>query len=1265
LAAALVGLFAIAGSAQAAAPSWKLLAVTGPTNLPPKQSETQRVSVEAEGGTFTLSPTTGEGEGTLRAGFAFLELVEGSNEANLVAGTPTPGEGLIGFGVPDGTTIVSVVGSTVTLSNAAETTGFEFFTTGSKEVTGVSASAGGFLVGDGISGDGIPAGTVITSAGSGTLTLSQFPTAEGIVSLTASETTAPIAFDASGQAVQEALEALPGFASGMFSVSGGPGGSIERPYFIGIGGPLAEKNVSQIVADGSALVGEHASANVFTVVPGGPGTGIITINPANIGGAPTSGEYTIELGPLPAGIITSGPAQGSGWSCPGDAGDSIVTCTSTSPVSGLTTADNVTVPVKVEPAAATTSSAPVTISGGNAASASFQMPVVVSTLEPAAGVQAFWAGSFDADGNSEIQAGGHPYSAQSYFLVNTVRSSSGRINPAGDSKNVIVDLPPGFLGNPLATPRCPQSQVTIPTNSAGESPLCNEEMSVGRFSPIVGTFGSSFSTGQTFGIYNDVPAHGYAAEFTTKIAIPIQSLLGSVRSSEDFGVRITAPNNPNYLKIYGAFAALKGEPAGAQGKAFMRNATDCEEMARQAPVASAKYDTWQAPGIYTDTIEEVLPPVTGCDQLEFLPSFSFQPTSTQGSSPVGATVRLHLSQEGLSDPSKLATPDLKRAVVTLPQGLTLNPSSANGLQACSEAQIGYRGNDFELPNPIRFDEESPSCPDGSKLGTIEVETPLLEAPLRGTIYLASQEENPFGSLIAIYLVVDDARTGIVLKLPGEVKPDPNTGQLTATFDYNPQLPFEDFTLHFRGGGPRSQLATPEVCGTYRTTGALTPWSAPESGPPAEIDEAGFTVNGGCSSSPEARPFSPSFEAGTTGPQAGSYSPLVVKVNRNDGEQELTRLDFTLPKGLIGKLAGIPYCSDAAIATAASNSGKTEQANPSCPASSQIGSVDSAVGVGSEPFHVGGHVYLAGPYKGAPISSVVITPGVAGPFDLGNVVVRAPLYINSESAQLTVKSDPIPTILKGIPLKLRSVAINVDRPGFVLNPTSCEPMSASASIAGGSGATATPSNRFQVGSCSSLKFTPKLKLALKGGTRRNGNPALTAILTQPPGQANIGKVSVALPHSEFLDQSHIRTICTRVQFAADQCPKAAIYGHAEAVTPLLDQRLRGPVYLRSSNNELPDLVVALRGPAFQPIEVDLVGRIDSVNGGIRNSFELLPDAPVSKFVLRMQGGKKGLLVNSTNLCRGTHNATVKMRGQNGKTRNFSSPLKAQCKKRNRQ
>jgi hypothetical protein len=618
----------------------------------------------------------------------------------------------------------------------------------------------------------------------------------------------------------------------------------------------------------------------------------------------------------------------------------------------------------------------------------------------------------------------------------------------------------------------------------------------------------------------------------------------------------------------------------------------------------------------------------------------------------------------LTDPSKPGTSDLKKTVVTLPAGLDLNPSAAQGLQACSEAQVGYVG-PGAMPNPTRFDEKPVSCPEASRIGTVQIKSPLLEEELEGTVYLAAQEENPFHSLLALYLVVESPRFGLTLKLPGEVKPDPSTGRLTATFDHNPQLPFERLTLHFRGGGPRSTLATPETCGHFETTGSLEPWSA-ENGEALPIHEAGFDTSGTCASSDANRPFSPSFVAGTTGTQAGAYAPLVIKLARKDGEQELTHLDFTLPPGLTAKLAGIPYCADSAIGAAKGKTGKTEQADPSCPGASQIGTVDTAAGVGSEPIHVGGKVYLAGPYEGAPLSSVVITPAVAGPFDLGNVVVRAPLFVNPETAQITAKSDEIPHILKGIQLKLRSVEIKVDRQDFSLNPTTCEPMKVGSTMTGLNGGAASPSSRFQVGNCGALAFKPKLKIQLKGATKRTGHPALKAVVTYPQGAgyANIARAQVNLPHGEFLDQGNLNKTCTKPVLIAGSCPTKSVYGKAKAWTPLLDKPLEGPVYLVGGYGyKLPALVAELNGQ----IRVLLVGKVDSgANKGIRNTFEVVPDAPVSRFVLEMKGGKKyGLLENSESLCKApkaNRRAIARFTAQNNKVRSFKPVVQNQCKKK---
>jgi hypothetical protein len=618
--------------------------------------------------------------------------------------------------------------------------------------------------------------------------------------------------------------------------------------------------------------------------------------------------------------------------------------------------------------------------------------------------------------------------------------------------------------------------------------------------------------------------------------------------------------------------------------------------------------------------------ITGCAGVEFKPTLKARPTTNVADSPSGLEVDLEVPQT--SSLSQRATSNLEKAEVTLPEGLGVDPATA-------------------VPNG-----NAPACPAASRIGSIEVESALVDHPLPGSVYAATPGDNPFGSLLAIYAVIEDPRAGILVKLPGHVVPDPNTGRLVTTFDNNPQLPFSHFKLSFFGGA-HGVLRTPATCGNYSTTSSLTPWSAPDSGPPAAAkDDYSISTppsGGGCGAS---LANNPSLDAGVVSPVAAKYTPFVLHLRRSDGSQQISSFKTTLPPGLTGRLAGTAECSDAALAAAAANTGTAEQASPSCPASSHLGSVVAGAGAGPSPYYAHGDAYLAGPYKGAPLSMAVITPAVAGPYDLGTIVVRAALHVDGATGQITAESDPIPSILQGIPLDVRSIDVQIDRPNFSLTGTSCDPSSFAGSMTSTLGQVAPLSARYQLGECQGLAFKPKLGIRLFGGTKRGDHPALKGTVTMPPGGANIAEASVALPHSEFLDQSHIGTVCTRVQFAegdgnGSNCPAASIYGTATATSPLVDYTLTGNAYLRSSSNKLPDLVVALHGPPSQPIAVDAVGRIDSVNGGIRTTFEGVPDLPVSSFVLSMQGGKKGLLQNSTNICKATNKATALIAGQNGK------------------
>jgi hypothetical protein len=626
--------------------------------------------------------------------------------------------------------------------------------------------------------------------------------------------------------------------------------------------------------------------------------------------------------------------------------------------------------------------------------------------------------------------------------------------------------------------------------------------------------------------------------------------------------------------------------------------------------------------------------LTGCDEVEFEPELEVAPTSNRADSATGLDLEVSMDQTGLLSKKGTAQASIERSVVTLPKGMALNPTAAEGLDACTSAQIGI-GND----DPI-------TCPAASKVGTLEVETPLLEEALPGSLYVAKQGDNPFGSLLGLYLVIDSPRYGILIKLAGKVSADPATGQLTTSFKDIPEAPVSKLTLHLNQG-ERAPLLTPPKCGRYAIHSEFTPWN--ES--PPLVEDTSFKVskgpNGGACPTGN---LEASLKGRLADPTAGTTSPFALQLHREDGSERLSSLQLTMPPGLTGYLKGIPYCPDSALASisTAEGTGAKELASPSCPSASQIGSLSVGAGAGANPFYVNtAKAYLAGPYKGAPLSIAVVAPAVAGPFDLGSVVVRNAAYLDPATAVITLKADPLPTILHGIPLDLRDIRVNVDRPHFILAPTSCEAKSLDALLGGALGQSQSLADRFQVGGCERLAFKPKLDLRLFGKTNRGAFPALRATYKARPGDANLKGLVLRFPSSEFIEQGHFRTICTRVQWAAGQgngtgCPKGSVYGHVRAFTPLLDQPLQGPVYLRSSSHQLPDVVFALRGQ----VNAEVAVKVDSAKGGLRSTVTDAPDVPVSKVVLSMQGAQKGLFVNSRNLCSRVFRASAQLTAQNG-------------------
>jgi hypothetical protein len=862
----------------------------------------------------------------------------------------------------------------------------------------------------------------------------------------------------------------------------------------------------------------------------------------------------------------------------------------------------------------------------------------------------------NTDGSAAIQAGAHPFAMTTTLDFNTVGNSVlNQPVPAEDLRDLVIAQIPGLVAAPEAPPRCPNAVflAPIPVECPVNTVIGTTDVEVNKPGEI-----------KHARVYNLTPPPGVLLKIGFEILqVPLTIEVGLNQSPPYNGV-VTLTNAPQVLLVYGSKVTIWGNPAdpahdaqrgggGGSDLPFLTVPRACD-----GPLPTLfKADSWQTPGppfaeASPLTHDDALPPnplgFVGCDKLAFNPSISAQPTTKAAESPTGMDFGIDVADEGLTNSTGLANADIREAIVTFPEGMTANPSLAESLEACSEAQ---------LARETLRSAPGEGCPEASKIGTVEVQSPLIEESVTGALFLAIPHENPAGSLIAAYLVIRNPTLGIIVKQTLEVQPNPVTGQLQAIAKDIPQLPFSHLKVHLREGA-RSPLISPPRCGPHEVQAELVPSSG---GQPILATSTFETITGpgGGNCPVGALPFNPGLQAGSLNNDAGRFSPFYLRLTRRDGDRDLTKFTAKLPPGLVGKLAGTTQCSDAAIALAKSKTGLEEQAAPSCPSSSQIGHVLGGAGVGSQLIYVPGSLYMAGPFHGAPLSVVGIVPAVAGPFDVGTVVVRQALFIDPRTAQVRVDgeaSDPIPHILAGIPLRVRDIRVYVDRPNFTLNPTSCAPSQVAAQL-WGEAQPASIAARFQATNCAALSFKPNLALSLKGGTKRGGHPALTSTYTPRAGDANLSQLVVRLPRSAFLDQAHIRTICTRVQFAADACPAAAIYGHATATTPLLDQPLEGPVYLRSSDHNLPDFVADLHGL----VDFEAVARIDSIKGGIRATFEGLPDAPITKVVVQMQGAKKGLIVNSRDLCVHKSHANIQMSGHNGRHHTSKPLMRASCGK----
>jgi len=857
-------------------------------------------------------------------------------------------------------------------------------------------------------------------------------------------------------------------------------------------------------------------------------------------------------------------------------------------------------------------------------------------------------------GTSDTEAGAHPD-----LTTKIVLDDPGQPEVV---KDVAMNLPTGVFGNPGAIPKCRSADFAVNR--------CTPASQVGKVTIVANYEGNPTNTLGTVPVYNmetvSVDEAARMAFVAPTVNIPITVPI-TVRSASDYGLRLNVTGISQEIPLKSAEFMIWGFPAdpdhdrerfptgtpgsppgcigslavdclssphpeaGLLPKPYTSNPSICTGAPLPVSVHVYSYQQPSNPAHGTSGY----PATTGCENQKFDPVFNLGLTSPESDSPSGMDIQLKADQFLEGTASSPAT--LRSAVLTLPPGLTVNPDAADGQTSCSDADAGFGT------------ERAGACPDSAKIGTMEVHTPALDGPLLGSLYIG--EPQP-GNQYRVFMIFDGF--GIHAKLVADVHPDPQTGQLTMSVIDIPQVPFEEFDLHLFASD-RGLVATPTHCTIYGASSVLTPWNAAVS---PQKSQPNVSISSGPSGKPcpgQVRPFNPRLVAGTSNAVAGDFSSFTLKLDRDDGDQFLGDLNFRLAPGFTGSLRGIAYCGQGAIAAAAQNLGRSEQAAPSCPASSQIGTTNVAAGPGSHPFHAIGKMYLAGPFKGAPISVVAVTPALAGPYDYGVVVVQVALHVDPLTAQVKAVSDTVPSIIGGIPIRMRSIQVNIDKPQFTINPTNCSPFTVDSQGIGDQGTVTDFSSYFQVVNCRALPFKPSMTMRQSGGTRRAVNPALKIDLRTRNGDANIRSVSVTLSHAFEIDQRHLGNICSEKELAEKQCAGRTPIGKATTRTPLLDQPLSGPVYAVSGSGGLPRLAFILNG------QVNLVPRADTttVGGRLKTTVPVVPDAPIGHFSLTVFGGKTGYLINTRNICKHTPVVSVAYVGQNGKTKRQQIKLKTSC------
>jgi hypothetical protein len=882
------------------------------------------------------------------------------------------------------------------------------------------------------------------------------------------------------------------------------------------------------------------------------------------------------------------------------------------------------------------------------------------------------------------QAGAHPFAMTVNFHLKTTPFE--RMTGEQYAKDIAVEFPSGFAGSIVAVPQCPMHD--LDNQNVG----CPTASQVGTVVVWQAKGENSPEAGFAAPVYNMVPSDRGTAEISFPVVLVAQPVIVKVRTDGDYGLASMTTNISQEIAFDGLTITLWGDPAdprhdperflpfqgatniqfvgqprrpgnekgapnewgeplpdGTPPSPYLTNPTHCG-----GPIyASIVADSWRNPGRFdpVDGRPDLTDPkwvtartpvypagVTGCDKLRFNPSIQVTPDTSRANSPSGYQINLHVPQS--TNPNDLATPALDNATATLPQGLAINPGAADGLQACTSnpaEPAGSPGNEIGLGS-----EAEPACPTASQVGSVELNTPLLPNILHGQVFLSSEHS---GSTYGVFVVIRGE--GLLVKLHSSVFANPVTGQLTASFLNNPELPFSDFTLHFYGG-PRAVFVNPSVCGIATTTTDLTSWASEPGGIGDATPSSAFGVSfdGNGAACPVPQPFAPVFTAGTTSIQAGGFSPLTTTFSRPDEDQLVNHVQVTAPPGLLGTLREVPLCSE------------PQASEGTCSSASRIGHTIVGVGSGAAPLYlpVSGQpeqpVYVTGPYRGAPFGLTFVVPAVAGPYDLGKVIVRAAINVDPHTAQLTVTSDPLPTIIDGIPVQVKTVNVVIDRPNFVFNPTNCSPMSVGGSVTSLQGATAALSSSFQVTGCGDLKFQPRFSVSTSGHNSRMNGASLDARLSFPKDalgkDANIASVKVDLPKQLPSRLSTLQKACPARTFEANPagCSKASIVGVAKAITPTLPDTLTGPVYFVShGGEEFPNLIIVLQGDG---VRVDLTGDtfIDEKTGITSSTFKLVPDVPVNSFELFLPQGPDSALAANGNLCKSALKMPAVFVAQNG-------------------